>query len=77
MKTWCVAGKHYSGTINENNYEKLNSKTQKTLEFLKVLVVFVDETKAKFLLSKGANDMWRRIQEKAKCKSNHKSANSN
>ena len=28
-KTWCVGGTHYSGSIYQNAYEKLNPKTKK------------------------------------------------
>ena len=34
-KTWCVGGRHYSNTINENIYEKRNPKTKKFLKIIK------------------------------------------
>ena len=32
MKTWCVAGRPYSNTLNQNVYEKLNPKTKKVVK---------------------------------------------
>ena len=32
--SWCVGGRHYSESINQNKYEKLNTKT---INFVKVL----------------------------------------
>ena len=35
-KTWCVGGKHYSNTNNNNTqYEKMNPKTKKFVKFIK------------------------------------------
>ena len=28
-KTWCVGGRHYSDTVNENNFGKVNPKIKK------------------------------------------------
>ena len=33
-KTWCVGGRHYSESINQIVYEKLNHKTQKLVEII-------------------------------------------
>ena len=34
-KTCCVGGKHYSESINQNVYEKVNPKTKKLVKILK------------------------------------------
>ena len=34
-KTWCVSGKHYSNTVNENIFEKINPKTKKLVKIIK------------------------------------------
>ena len=34
-KTWCVGGKHYSDSINQNVYEKVNPKTKKLVKTIK------------------------------------------
>ena len=34
-KTWCVGGRHYSKTIDQNTYEKVNPKTQKVVKIIK------------------------------------------
>ena len=34
-KTWCVGGRHYSESINQNLYEKRNPKTNKIVENIK------------------------------------------
>ena len=34
-KTWCVRGRHYSNTVNQNVYEKLNPKTEKFIKVIK------------------------------------------
>ena len=34
-KTWCVGGKHYSESINQNVYEKLNPKNKKLAKVIK------------------------------------------
>ena len=34
-KTWCVRVRHYSNTINQNVYEKLNPKTKKLVKIIK------------------------------------------
>ena len=34
-KTWCVGGKHYSESIIQNVYEKLNPKNKKLANFIK------------------------------------------
>ena len=34
-KTWCVGGRHYSNTINQNIYEKVNLKTKKLVKIIK------------------------------------------
>ena len=50
--SWCVGGKHKSKTINQNIYEKVNPKTKKSLQYSKVLVIFVVVINFKLLLSK-------------------------
>ena len=35
VKTWCVGGRHYSDTINQNIYEKLNPKIKKVVKVIK------------------------------------------
>ena len=34
-KTWCVGRRHYSITVNENVYEKVNPKTKKLVKNFK------------------------------------------
>ena len=34
-KTWCVGGRHYSDTINQNVNEKVNPKTKKLVKIIK------------------------------------------
>ena len=34
-KTWCVGGRHYSWTVNQSIYEKVNPKTKKIVKFIK------------------------------------------
>ena len=35
MKSYCIGGKHYSETINQNIYEKVNPKTKKVVKIIK------------------------------------------
>ena len=34
-KTWCVGGRHYSESINQNVYEKVNPRTKKLVKVIK------------------------------------------
>ena len=34
-KTWCVGGRHYSQTVNQNVYEKVVPKTKKIVKNIK------------------------------------------
>ena len=34
-KTWCVGGRHYSESIIQNVYEKVNPKTKKLVKVIK------------------------------------------
>ena len=34
-KTYCVGGRHYSDTVNQNIYEKVNPKTKKLVKIIK------------------------------------------
>ena len=34
-KTWCVGGRLYSTTVNENVYEKVNPKTKNLVKIFK------------------------------------------
>ena len=34
-KTWCVGGHHYSDTVNENIFEKVNPRTKKLVKIIK------------------------------------------
>ena len=34
-KTWCVGGRHYSQTVNQNVYEKVDPKTEKLVKVIK------------------------------------------
>ena len=34
-KTWCVGGEHYSNTVNENIFEKVNPRTKKLVKIIK------------------------------------------
>ena len=34
-KTWCVGGKHFSNTANENFFEKVNSRTKTLVKIFK------------------------------------------
>ena len=33
-KTWCVVGKHFSTTVNENIFEKVNARTKKLVKII-------------------------------------------
>ena len=35
IRTWCICGRHYSGTTNQNVYEKVNPKTRKIVKSIK------------------------------------------
>ena len=35
VKTWCVGGKHFSDTVNENIFEKVNPNTKKLGKIIK------------------------------------------
>ena len=35
IKTWCVGAKHYSKTVNESVYEKVNPKSKKLVKIIK------------------------------------------
>ena len=34
-KTWCVGGRHYSDTVNQNIYEKRNPRTKRLVKVFK------------------------------------------
>ena len=34
-KTWCVGGRHYSDSVNQNVYEKVNPRTRKLVKIIK------------------------------------------
>ena len=34
-KTYCLGGRHYSDTVNQNIYEKRNPKTHKVVKIIK------------------------------------------
>ena len=34
-KTWCVGGKHFSSTVSENIFEKVNPRTKKLVKIIK------------------------------------------
>ena len=34
-KTWCVGGKHFSNTVNEYIFEKMNPRTKKLVKVIK------------------------------------------
>ena len=34
-KTWCVGGKCYSNTVNENIFEKVNPRNKKLVKIIK------------------------------------------
>ena len=34
-KTWCVDGKHFSKTVNQNVYDKVNPETKKLVKIIK------------------------------------------
>ena len=55
-KMWCVGGRHYSITMNQNVYEKLNPKAQKIVKFIWGTLVFVVEIVHKLLLSKSQKE---------------------
>ena len=38
-KSWCVGGRHYSESINQNTYEKLNTKTKKLVKIVENIKV--------------------------------------
>ena len=54
-KTWCVGARHKSNTNNNIEHEKVNPRTERLKNWLKlqkVLVVFLVAITHKFLLSK-------------------------
>ena len=34
-KTYCLGGRHYSNTVNENIFEKINPRTKKLVKIIK------------------------------------------
>ena len=34
-KTWCVGGRHYSDTVNENIFENVNPRNKKLVKIIK------------------------------------------
>ena len=49
-QTYCLAGRYYSQTFNQNVYEKKNTKKQKVVRIKKkVFVVFVIKKNHSFL----------------------------
>ena len=48
-KTWCIDGKHYSESINQNIYEKLNLKIKKKLLKFSMVNVLFAIVKSQFL----------------------------
>ena len=45
-KTWCVGGRHYSQTVNQNVYEKVNPKTEKLVKVKKGKCAFCGRNKS-------------------------------
>ena len=35
IKIWCVGGRHYSQTVNQNMYEKVKPKIKKLVKIIK------------------------------------------
>ena len=56
VKTFCVRGRHYSDTISQNLYEKLNPKTQKLFENIGGTCSTCNRKKSQFLLMTKAQD---------------------
>ena len=50
-QTFCLGGRHYSQTVNQNDNEKINTKTRKVVKSIKICN-FLGELKVKFLLIK-------------------------
>ena len=49
--TYCLGGRHYSNTINQNVIEKVNPKTKKLSKLLEVNVRYVEGINHKFSLN--------------------------
>ena len=64
--TYCLGGRHYSNTMVNIEYEKLNPKQANSLNLSKVVVVFaVDELKVSLKISKGTEKAWNKILKPA------------
>ena len=53
---YCLGGRHFSQTVNENVYEKVNPETKKLLKIIIVTCSFAVVINHKFLLSKRLKD---------------------
>ena len=49
VKTWCVGGRHYSDTINQNIYKKLKPKIKKLVKLIKGKCDICGRKKSRFL----------------------------
>ena len=47
-KTWCVGGRHYGNTVNENKSAKVNPKTKRLKKLKKENAKFAVVVKVKF-----------------------------
>ena len=45
-KTWCAGGRHYSESINQNVFEKVNPKTKKVVKIIKGTCIICGRTKS-------------------------------
>ena len=45
-KTWCIGGRDYSNTINQNVYEKVNPKTKKFVKLIKGTCIICGRNKS-------------------------------
>ena len=74
-KTWCVGCRHYSDTINENIFEKVNPRTKKLVKILEGKCNICNRNKSQIFsksMTRGQN-----FTKNAKCTHGHRSAMSN
>ena len=58
-QSYCLVSRHYSQTVNQNVFEKVNHRTKKNyLKLSREFVVIAEELKVKFFISK-------RLEEKS------------
>ena len=73
-QTFCLEGRHFSQTLNQDVHEKLNPKTKKLVKILKGTCSFCGRNKSQiFTESRTIETKWQNFQKSAECKKNHSS----